>query len=293
MRYVALIPSNQDRNRYLDGSHSEYQVLHQLASAAESRASEVSDLTAKAIAGSPESSDGWRLQGLYQQMTDAANWLHSVGATPANGIMVNLHSDSGSYRHIFGIYGGGQDSASFQLAKKVAARVEELMQTNDLRYLDYSDYVFYQKRGPYNCCLVELGSHQNAGDVGYLLTRQADLGAAIVQGAVDFLGGAAAPARPPSVPGLAEAIAYFEIRGVTANPDSAIFKYWRAAYDLGDLANLGPAMADEEPGEGYDEPNAVVQKFTNGVVVSKRDEGWKCYRGQVVLEPERWLGLGG
>ena len=148
---------------------------------------------------------------------------------------------------------------------------------------DYSAYLFYTQTRPYPAVLIELGSHEHPGNMDVLLNRQSDIALAILKGAASFLEVPATPEPEPDPDA-----AYWGTFGVAYNPEAAIYKYWRACRQWGDAANLGPAISGEEPGEPYGEPGAIVQRFTNAIVVCKPQEGYQCYRAQVILEPARW-----
>ena len=298
MKHIVFVPSNQDRNVYAGGVSSEYRTLHQICRLAAEQANRIPDIEAICLEGTPESQDAYYLQGLHTQISSAVSWLRSRGAT-SNGIMVNAHSDSGLYRHVYGIYGGAIGDPSYRLAQAVARRVEGAMQTGRLEYLDYTGYVFYQRASGYPTCLVELGSHQMSEDIEFLLYRQPELADALLRGALDYLGVAVptpqpepvpVPEEPEIVPGFRTFEAYWRALrpDVPYNPDFAIPKYWRSCLAWGESANIGPPVGHEEDGARYGEPGCTVQRFAGAVLVCKPAEGYKVYRAQLVLEPERW-----
>ncbi len=287
MKRLAIIPSVQDGNRYKVGGINERDSMHALARLVAAKAAAIIGLECRVFEGQPQSADEWYLEGLYSQEAAAAGWL--AGTPPAECAIVNIHSDSGEKSHVAAIYGGAVMGPSYRLATTVARSVEGVFLTGDFRYLDYTGYVFYSHPALLYSgiprALIECGSHESSHDLDVLLNRRGDLAAGILAGSIEFLGLSLAEA--PAV--LDPDVAYFETFGVRANPDAAIYKYWRSCRAWGDAANLGPAIAPEEPGDRYGEAGCVVQRFTNAVVVCKPAENWKCYRAQVVLEPKRWF----
>ncbi len=285
MKYLCIIPSNQDRNVYGGGQHTEYEVMHRIAETAVAAARGWPGLTVRMIPGQRESADARRCEGLYRQQAEAVTWLREQGADPRSSAIVNLHSDSGkAWSHVLGCYGGEKGGASYQLADTVSLCVEDLIATGDRRLWDYSPYLFYALTRPWAAALIELGSHEHPRDMDILLNRQPELADRVLAGAVGYLG----LRMPPEPVRQDPDEVYFSTFGIPCNPESAIYRYWKACRAIGDVANLGPAIAPEEPGEPYGEKGCTVQRFTNAIVVTKPQEGWRCYRAQAILEPQRW-----
>ena len=286
MKHLVIIPSNQDKNIYADGRNNEMVIMHKLAEMIVAVSKGWRDLSVTMIPGRRESLDRWSYEGLYAQQAAALAWLRDQGASTQNTAIVNLHSDAGkNWPHVLGIYGGAIGGPSYRLADDVSRHVEDVFQTGDRRMWDYSAYIFYQSSRPYPAALIELGSHEHPGNMDILLHRQSDLAIAVLKGAAAFL-----KVAPKPEPVLDADEAYWKTFGdFPYNPEHAIPRYWRACRQWGDAANLGPPIGPEENGELYgEEAGSVVQRFTNAIVITKPSEGWKCYRAQVVLEPQRW-----
>lgn len=277
MKFLVVIPSNQDRNIGL-GGYVESAGMSDLARAIVAAGSKQPDLRVTVCTGEPESRDGPnRLAGLKQQLLNAVAVLRGYGAAPGDGIIVSIHSDSGTYSHVFGCY----DTAGSQLAMTVAVPVAAVFGVT-AKPLRLAGYLFDQMRGEYKAALIEDGSHQNAHDVDLLTNHTAEIAEAVVKGAMEYFG----------IPYQAEAPVeedrpYFSVHGIPCNPEAALFKFWRAQRVAG--ANMGPAISGEMDGEPYGEAGSIVQKFENAIVVCKPAEDWACYRAQVVMQPERWL----
>ncbi len=290
MKRVVLCPSNQDRNVGLyPGGLSEASVCLQIAERVE-RLSRSAGISATVIVPQPESADRYRHQGLIRQLDDAVKTLDAGGVDPADGAILNIHTDSGAaqqpdFPHVFGCYGGGPDEPSRRLVELVGLEVHSLM-GGPFRLLDYTAYLFWQRRSGYVSGLVELGCHQSPANVDVLLHRQEEIAEGVVRGLMVYFG--LAQRVSPAAPAHDDA-AYFSTFGVPYNPDAAIARYWRACRAAGDLANLGPAIGPEEDGTPYGEPGHIVQRFANAIVVCHPEHDWACYRAQVVLEPERWF----
>ncbi len=268
---LAIVPSNQDRNLYPNGE-SEHTVMHRLAQLVSDQANRIQGVEAKAFPGSPESDDSWRLQGLYQQMANAVNWLRASGDA---GAIVSIHSDSGA-SHIGFAYG---TLASKRLGLAIATELEQLMQTGRVIPFDYSGWVFDARSGGYPSALIEDGSHRSDHDLEYLLNRQDEMAMAIVKGALGNLGVPMVQKETPDQE-------YFSIHGVPCCPDFAIFRFWRMWREKG--FNMGPALTEELDGKPFGEEDNKVQFFENSVVVCKPAEDYACYVGQVFLKPDVW-----
>jgi hypothetical protein len=280
--YLALVPSNQDRNKYAQGGINEHINMHLIAKRIEDIAANRRGLTCKAFPANPESRDGYHLEGLIRVLSDATRWLRTAGAGVANSLIINMHSDSGDYSHLGYYYGDAEGARAGRTIIDVLARQFNVSKIN---HGNYGAYAFYTKRAGYNSILLELFSHVHGPDLEFLLNHHRGIAQCIIDGVLEYLPDTAG-GTPPS-PELDDFQKYFSLHGVPCYPDAAIYKYWRAAVQAG--YNPGPALRPEEPGETYQEPGNIVQFFENRIIVCKPDEGFKCYEAQVVMNPKRWF----
>lgn len=283
MPYLAVVPSNQRYNRYLLGNTNEMAEMQQLAALLAVQLVHVRGLTVRVFSPEPERSGS--LAELKQALISARQWLDEACTRKSQGAMLSLHSDSGTKSHVFKIYGGKIGGPSYLLADKAGSRLEELMQTGTVGFLDYSDYLFYTLAEGYPSALIECGSHQNSHDLEFLLNRKTEMAKALAQGVCDYFGLQLEVYQPV----LPEPEAIFGAHGVPYNPEAAICKHWLQCYRTGEFANLGPAMTPEAKGAPFGEEGCIVQRFESGIVVCKPHENWKCYHAQVGLKPDLWF----
>lgn len=267
---LAIVASNQDTNTpYLVSGEQERTVMNRLAEVVANEARAIG-IEARAIIGTPQSQDKTSLAGLHAQFRTSLFWLNGQP-----GAVISLHSDSGG-SHIGYAYG---EPGAKAMGLSVATSLEEVMHTGKLMPFAYAGWVFDADRGGYTSCLMECGSHQNSHDVDFLLNKQPEMAVAIVKGVAGFLG------VPTAIP-KDEHQVYFELHGIGANPDSAVFKFWRRLREGG--FNPGPAISPEQDGAPYGEVGNIVQKFEDVIVVCKPSEDWACYVAQTIMEPKRW-----
>ncbi len=248
-------------------------------------------LTVVLIAGQPDDGRDPLLKNLANQLDGAVNYLRALGVSPRDAAILSLHSDSGTDdSHLANCYGGEVGGPSYQLGEVVMAAAQSAVYADRLVRLDYSYYMFYRRRGPYTAVLFECGSHQSTKDLVWLLDRQDRLAQGILAGALGWFG----LGMPPMAEDRGDAANVFGFYGVPLNPDTAIAKYWLAAWRTGDTGNMGPALSPEESAGPYGLPTEDrIQRFANAIVHASAGEGWKCRRALVVQEPGRWFPVPG
>lgn len=190
---VAIIPSNQDRNRSTVpgfGHYNEHGGMHFLAPLIEAECKALG-INAQWFRLTPESQDppDRRFLGLRNGQAMANAWLRSQGG----GVRLNLHTDSGTHSHTYAIYGSAKgENESRRLAEAIGPLVHEALATE--RYeaferrggIDFNEYIFYANaEGP--ACLIELCSHQNERDMRALFAHPDRLAQAVARGLARYL----------------------------------------------------------------------------------------------------------
>lgn len=127
------------------------------------------------------------LATLYEE---AQHWLD--GRTEARKAVISLHSDSGTWSHVFGLFGRLEDML---LASILAYGVGAAMDVDPdrVRVVDrigdmmYSTYLFTTKTTSPSV-LLECGSHESSHDLTILTSTagRQEIAAAIVRGLVDY-----------------------------------------------------------------------------------------------------------
>jgi hypothetical protein len=290
-KYLVICPSNQSYNPYpRPAGWSEMTAMVKLANLVVEAARDVEGLTVVSIPGRPDDGRDPLLSALDAQLDAAATWLQVMGVSLSDGVILSIHSDSGE-SHLANCYGGAIGGPSWQLGECVMESVQALMRTPRLIRLDYTYYRFYQRRRGYVATLFECGAHRDERDLRFLVDRQEKLAKAILAGVLGYFG---LPLHLRSEDRTSELgidpVAQFEARGIGANKETAIYKFYREACRGGLVSNLGAAITDEIDGEKLQipKPGVVVQYFQNGVVEYHTDTG-KCFRPLICEEPNRWF----
>ena len=134
---LAICPSNQDRNPVVGGG-SEMTHIMPLAEAVVSAAVRFG-IVARLFTPQPESRDypTGSLSGLIAQQREAANWIAATRQPGDLTVSLNLHSDSGSYRHC-GYYYDGRGTVSEWLGEHWRSRSPTGLGGSS--FSDYSSY---------------------------------------------------------------------------------------------------------------------------------------------------------
>ncbi len=235
--WVAIIPSNQDHNPVLGGTHEMAQMAL-LAAQLLAASRKHTAVQARVFTGKPESADTYQYQGLHEQQQVVYRWLETA---PAGTLTVcfNIHSDSGTQSHVGWYYCGGQTSVSYRLAKRLGTALAEWFGTDVVLSADYSDYIFAgEQRGRNAPVLLEVGSHQNAHDIDILRAKGPAIADDLMSSILQFfglaLGGTAPSPTPPPPP----------VDAVTAGLDG--IAHWgtqaRAAAARGDIPGVTSSL---------------------------------------------------
>jgi hypothetical protein len=185
--YLAIIPSNQDRNAVIGGTDERVQC-HQFAAKLLSIARNYDGVVAKVIPGEPESLDRTPYQNLILQQKAAKTWLDSFRNENAIKVALNFHTDSGFTSHV-GYYWWNLGH-SRSLGKTICDAVAPIFATRDIRNADYSSYIFVKEQlgSPCTPLLLELGSHQNLSDTQTLANRGNDIALKIITSTLSYFG---------------------------------------------------------------------------------------------------------
>ena len=165
---IAVNPTNQDKNPVLGGG-SEMAHIAPLAAKLATELSSRPNVVARLFTATPQSQDTpWgSLAGLRRQQSSAALWL---GATRHPGdltVSLNLHSDSGTYRHTGYYY----DSLSGPVSEWLGRAITEAIKGyfgNKVISADYgaAGYIFAEATRAVACpLLLEMGAHTMMADV--------------------------------------------------------------------------------------------------------------------------------
>jgi len=189
--WLAILPSNQDRNRWYEGSQWTHEMAQMALLAARTLGTSRSypAVLAKVFTGKPESQDTYHLESLEIQQMAAKVWLDKAPAGTYT-VALNLHSDSGTFSHVGGYW---RRDVPGWVSKNLAARVVTALLAfwpKDTSILsgDYSDYLFAQKIGRHCPVLIEVGSHQNERDLAIVREKGFLLGRSMVKAIANYLG---------------------------------------------------------------------------------------------------------
>jgi hypothetical protein len=187
---VAILPSNQSRNvSPIIPAYNEGGGMHYLAPLVVERC-KAKGVNAAWFSARMEHEPGQTYvhQWIAEQIARANAWLKSQGG----GVMVHLHTDSGTYSHTFGIY-TTRFAESRQLATTLSARVFTALATEQRRVfdrlgdMDYNTYLF-AARAEHTPVLIELCTHTVERDIRVLFAQPQVAAEAIAEGLADYLG---------------------------------------------------------------------------------------------------------
>lgn len=131
---------------------------------------------------------------LQVQQDEGYDWLMAQPETVKIGL--NLHTDSGTISHTYGIYTTRWDARSHSLADALSIAVQRVLTTQSravfakLGTIDYNTYLFStrSKEGSIPV-LLELCSHQSERDLDALWAAGAGLSAALVDALIAWVSG--------------------------------------------------------------------------------------------------------
>jgi hypothetical protein len=190
---LAILPSNQDANRTVDG-RSEMAHVAPLADAVLAECALSAAIVARVVTGKPESEDWPRgsLGGLRDQQKEAATWIATTRRPGDLSVSLNLHSDSGRERHC-GYYYDGPGTVSEWLGRALADSIKGWF-GGKVYSADYSAYMFARLVRHVACpVLLECGAHTMPADVAAVREHADDIALAIVDTLVSFFGIEASP----------------------------------------------------------------------------------------------------
>jgi hypothetical protein len=187
MIYLALIPSNQDRNPVVGGGNEKAQ-MDTFAGKMLAEANKYVNVTAKVFNGAPESKDIAPLSGLRAQQRAAKAWLDTFSNENAIKIALNFHTDSGRFTHLFSCYWNQGHSQA--LGDRIIRALGPIFSTNYLKSVDYSSYVFVTEQigSPCTPLLLELGSHEMVSDTSVIANRSPEVANTILQAIHSYFG---------------------------------------------------------------------------------------------------------
>lgn len=189
---LAVCPSNQDRNPVVGGG-SEMSHIAPLAEAVV-RAAARFGIVAKLFTPQPESQDRppGSLSGLIAQQREAARWIAAARQPGDLTVALNLHSDSGSYRHC-GYYYDGRGTVSEWLGRALAESIKHWFGSRVL-CADYSGYIFARETRAVACpVLLEMGAHTMRDDVAAVRDHAEEIAQQLVATMAGFFGLATTP----------------------------------------------------------------------------------------------------
>lgn len=189
---LAILPSNQDQNPVAGGGN-EMGHIAPLASAILTAAARFG-IVVKLFTPWPESSDWPRgsLQGLRRQQEEAAAWIAEIRRDGDLTVSLNLHSDSGSYRHC-GYFYDGPGTVSQWLGRVLAEAVQSWFGDRILT-ADYSAYIFARELHPVAApVLLEMGAHTMPDDVAAVRDNPEEIAHQLVSTLAGFFGLATTP----------------------------------------------------------------------------------------------------
>lgn len=188
---LGILPSNQT-NRVLGGG-SERTHIATLAAAVYDVACEHPSIEPRMFAGRPDTEDypPGSLSGLVAQQEEAAAWFRTSKREGDLCVSLNLHSDSGLFRHC-GFYG---PFAALPISEWLGRALCDAIAPwfgGRVLYADYSRYIFATSMldGPWLACpvLLECGSHQMAEDVKSVREYSAGIAVALIETLSGFFG---------------------------------------------------------------------------------------------------------
>ncbi len=186
---LAICPSNQDQNPVAGGG-SEMDHVRNLAEAVLAEAQRYQAIQASLINASPQSLDAPRgsLSGLRAQQREAAAWIAATRQPGDLTVSLNLHSDSGAYRHCGYFY----DSLSGQVSQWLGRALAEAVQGwfgSRITTADYSGYLFATMARSVACpVLLEMGAHTIPEDVVAVRDHAGEIAATLVATLAGFFG---------------------------------------------------------------------------------------------------------
>ncbi len=198
--YLAVIPSNQDRNVGVSGVSEDTQCAKLAAQILEvSRVYPVAQI--KVFTGSPESKDTTYLAGLISQQNQAKAWLDTAPAG-ALTVALNFHTDSGRNWSHLGYYWKADPPGyvSKQVGKACIDALLPIWGNTQVVNADYSGYVFARYVGKHCPALLELGSHEDAGDCAKLVNQGPQIAETILLAILRLFGLSAATPTSPLPP---------------------------------------------------------------------------------------------
>ena len=187
---VAILPSNQSRNvSPVIPAYNEGGGMHYLAPLIVERC-KARGVNAAWFNARMEHEPGqtYAHQWIAEQIARANVWLRSQGG----GVMVHLHTDSGTFSHTFGIW-TTKFPESELLADTLGRRVHQALATEQYRAfhklgsVDYSTYLF-STRAEHTPCLIELCAHTVERDIRTLFAQPQVAAEALADGLADYLG---------------------------------------------------------------------------------------------------------
>ncbi len=202
--WIALIPSNQATNPCCAIYSNEQQQMEAFADTFAKVAAGYPLLNVRVVKGGPET-DTKNLPKLKAQQAEAAAWLNTAPAGTLT-LALNLHSDSGDYRHVGAYY--GMTDVSKRLATAllpVLAKQFDVTKTLSADYgaQGYLAWTCMPDGGRRHCpVILELGTHTISQDVWLLKNSAWPISRAILTALLAFFGLSTAPAQP-STPGPA------------------------------------------------------------------------------------------
>lgn len=190
---LAICPSNQDGNP-VEGGGNEMQHVAPLASSILAEAQRHGSIVARLFTATPESGDSpsGSLSGLIAQQRQAATWIVAAREEGDFTVSLNIHSDSGGYRHC-GYFFDGAGTVSEWLGKALADAVKSWF-AGVVTHADYSAYIFARELHDVACpVLLEMGAHTIPADVAAVEQHGPEIAVELVSTLVGFFGLESAP----------------------------------------------------------------------------------------------------
>lgn len=210
--WLAIIPSNQDRNPVVGGSNEMAQVVPFARTVYDCARSHTA-ISARLFIPAPESADRTPYEGLWAVQREAAAWLRQAPKGTLT-VSLNLHSDSGLVPHVGGYFSRADGDVSQRLALDLAQVLGRLFGCQGAVWTaDYTGYIFAQAmRGVAAPVLLELGSHQVPEQVRYLAENGELIAQALVTRLLNFFGLPANVEEAPAGGSPASALNWEELR---------------------------------------------------------------------------------
>lgn len=193
---VAILPSNQIQNvSPVQPAYNEKGGMDFLAQTLEATM-RAAGINAKAFIGAADT--GASVANLITQQDKAAEWI--VAQPQTAKLSLNLHTDSGTVSHTFGIFAPRTGEASERCADVISEAAQRVLGTETRRVIsklgavDYNEYIF-ATHAKSVAVLIELCTHTLQRDMDALYSRLNQLAQAITEAALLLGGGAgSAPA---------------------------------------------------------------------------------------------------